>query len=58
MATIQQQIADKFLAKLTESKDVDAEKINQLRSVLSDNKKVKAEDLVKVFSAPAGGDIK
>ena len=31
MATLQQQIAEKFLAKLAESKDVDAAKIDLLR---------------------------
>ena len=58
MATLHQQIAEKFLAKLAESKDVDVERIDQLRSVLADSKKVKAEDLVKIFSEPAGGDLK
>lgn len=57
MSTLQQQIAEKFLAKLAECKDVDAEKIDQLRSALADSKKVKAEDLVKIFSQPAGGDL-
>ena len=51
-------IADKFLVKLSESKDVDAEKINQLRKLLADHKKPKAEDFVKIFSIPAGGDLK
>jgi len=37
--TLQQQIADKFLAKLAESKDADAERIDQLRSLLADSKK-------------------
>jgi len=45
MATLQQKIAEKFLAKLAESKD-------------ADTKKLKADDFVKVFSAPAGGDVK
>jgi hypothetical protein len=58
MATLQQQIAEKFLAKLAESKDVDATKIGQLKALLADGKKLKAEDLVKVFSLPAGGDLK
>ena len=58
MATLQKQIADKFLAKLKESKDLDAEKIDQLRTLLGDTKKLKADDLVKVFSLPAGGDLK
>lgn len=58
MATLQQQIAEKFFVKLAESKDVGAEKIDQLRILLADSKKLKADDLVKVFSQPAGGDIK
>lgn len=58
MATLQQKIAEKFLAKLTESKDVDAESINQLRNLLAESKKLKADDLVKIFSLPTGGDLK
>ena len=58
MATLQQQIVEKFLAKLAESKDVDAGKIALLRSVLADSKKVKAEEFVKIFTLPAGGDLK
>jgi hypothetical protein len=58
MATLQQQIAEKFLAKLLESKDLDTEKIDQLRSLLVDSKKLKAEEFVKIFSLPAGGDLK
>jgi len=34
MATQQQQIAEKDLAKLAESKDVDAEKSDQLRNLV------------------------
>ena len=37
---------------------MDAEKIEQLRSLLADGKKLKAEDFVKIFSLPAGGDLK
>lgn len=58
MATLQQKIAEKFLAKLAESKDVDAGKIEQRKKLLADTKKLKADDFVKVFSAPAGGDVK
>jgi hypothetical protein len=58
MATLQQQIAEKFLAKLAQSKAVDAEKLDQLRTLLADGKKLKADDFVKIFSAPAGGDLK
>jgi hypothetical protein len=58
MATLQQQIVEKFLTKLTESKDFDAAKIDQLRNLLAESKKPKAEDFVKIFTLPAGGDLK
>jgi hypothetical protein len=58
MATLQQNVAEKFLAKLKEGKELDAEKIEQLRKLLADSKKSKAEDFIKVFTAPAGGDVK
>jgi preprotein translocase subunit Sss1 len=58
MATLQQQIAEKFLDKLAESKNVDAEKIGQIRALLSSSKKPKADEFVKIFSLPAGGDLK
>jgi hypothetical protein len=58
MATLQQQIAEKFFAKLAESKSMDSEKIEQLRKLLAESKKLKAEELVKIFSLPSGGDIK
>lgn len=58
MVTLQQQIAERFLAKLAESKEVDTEKIDQLRTLLADSKRVKAEDFIKIFSLPAGGDLK
>lgn len=58
MGTLQRQIAEKFLTKLAESEYVDAGKIEQLRRLLTDVKKVKADDFVKIFSLPAGGDVK
>jgi hypothetical protein len=58
MPTLQQQIAEKFLLKLAESDEVDAAKIEQLRLLLSDNKKAKSDDFVKIFTTPAGGDLK
>jgi len=57
MATLQRLIADKFLAKLAENKDVDAEKVERLRDLLADGKKIKADDLVSAFSRPGGGDL-
>jgi len=58
MPKLQQQIAEKFLTELTKSKKVDADKIDQLRTVLADSKKLKADEFVKIFSLPAGGDLK
>ena len=58
MATLQQRIAEKFLTKLAESNQVDAEQIGELRKLLADGKKLKADDLVKIFSLSPGGDLK
>jgi hypothetical protein len=58
MATLYRQIAEKFLARLAQSKNSDAERIDQLRLLLADGKKAKSEDFVKIFSSPAGGDLK
>lgn len=58
MATIQQQIADKFVSKLTESGDVDAVKIEKLKMLLSENRRVKAEDFIKIFTLPFAEDVK
>jgi hypothetical protein len=44
MATLQQQISDKSLAKLTESKDVDGGKIEQLKNILADTKSLSTPD--------------
>ena len=58
MGTLQQKVAEKFLAALKEGKGLDAEKIEQLRKLLVDSKKPKAEDFIRIFTAPAGGDVK
>ncbi|MCA9464098.1 MAG: hypothetical protein KC643_01405 [Nitrospira sp.] len=58
MTTLQQKIAEKFLAKLAGSKDVDTAKVEELRILLADGKKPKADDFVSIFSLPAGADVK
>jgi len=58
MAKLQEEIADAFLEKLEESPDLTPEMIEGLRKLFSAKKKLKADDLVKVFSPPAGGDVK
>lgn len=58
MVTLQQKIAEKFLSSLAEGKEVDPEKIEQIRKLLADGKKPKADDFVKIFTAPIGGEVK
>ena len=58
MPTLQQQVAEIFLARLAKSGALDSDKIDQLRALLTGPKKVKADDLVKLFSQPAGNDVK
>jgi hypothetical protein len=58
MATLQQQIAEKFLNQLAESPEVSTEKIEKLRLAISAPKRPKADDLVKIFTEPDHGDIK
>lgn len=58
MANLQSEIADTFLEKLKESPDVTSEMVAALRELFSATKKLKADDLVKVFSPAAGGDVK
>jgi hypothetical protein len=58
LPTIQQAIGEKFLAKLAEGKEVDARQIEQLRALLIDNKKLRPDDFIKIFTIPAGGDLK
>ncbi len=58
MATIQQMIAEKFLAKLSASRVLDSESIDEISGLLSDGNKLKADDLIRIFSLPLGGDLK
>jgi hypothetical protein len=57
MQTLQQQIIEKFLASLAESEGWDAGRLNKLREVLTAEKQPKADDFVRVFTMPAGGEI-
>lgn len=58
MTTLQLKIAETFLAKLAEAKEIDAAKLAQIKALLAADKKPKVDDFVKVFSLPAGGDVK
>ena len=58
MPTLQQNIVKKFLEALAEGKGVDLDKIEQIRRLLANGKKPKADDFVKIFSTPVGGEVK
>jgi hypothetical protein len=57
MTTLQQQIAEKFFVALAEDDNFDAAKVDALRRLLAESKKPKADDLVDIFSTPAGDDV-
>ena len=58
MPTLQAIISEKFFAKLSNSDAIDASKIEQLRTLFAAGKKLKADDLVKIFSLPPGSNLK
>jgi hypothetical protein len=58
MKTLYQQISEKFLSRLTEAKEIDEKKIGQLRVLFTDGKRLKAEDLVNIFSGTNADQIK
>ena len=58
MTTLYQQITDKFLSKLATTKEFDEKKIERLRAILADSKKMKADDIALVFSGGIDDEIK
>lgn len=58
MSTLQQQVAETFLTRLSDAGTLDAKRLEQMRALLASSKKPKADDFVKLFSQPAGDDIK
>ena len=56
MATLQKAIAEQFLVELEKSKDFDAAKIKLLKELMA-SKKIKPDDLVRIFTLPAGSDL-
>ena len=58
MLTLQQLIAEKFLGRLKEEgKALDKQALKQLSDLFGAGKKIKADDLVKVFTSPPGGEV-
>lgn len=58
MSTLQQQVAEKFLTRLSEAGTLDAQRLEQVRALLAGTRKPKADEFVKLFSQPVGDDIK
>ena len=58
MATLQRQVLEILFLRLSQSKEIDAEKVAKLKAMLTSDKKPKVDDLVKIFSTPPGGDVK
>lgn len=58
MPTLYQQIGKKFLAELAKSKEVSAHKLEALRPLFADDKKLKADDLVNIFTSAEEDEVK
>jgi hypothetical protein len=58
MPNLYQQIGEKFLAELEKSKDISPKKLAALRPLFADGKKLKADDLVKIFTSSEDDEVK
>jgi hypothetical protein len=58
MKTVHQQIVATFLSTLGESEVVDAQTLRELGDLMTTGKKIKPDELVRIFSEPKGGDVK
>jgi hypothetical protein len=58
MTTLYRQIGEKFLAELEKSKDVGAQKLAALRPLFAEGKKLKPDDLIKIFTSAEEDEIK
>jgi hypothetical protein len=57
VATLQDDIAERFLKRLSESEHFDPKRLAQLKQLLAKGEKLKVDELVKLLSLPAGGDL-
>jgi len=58
MATLPESIAETFLQKLAETKKLDETQLELLRELFAKEGKVKADELVKIFTQSVTGDVK
>ncbi len=57
MASLQKAVLKKFIATLQADESFDPAKVEALKMRLTDGMKIKADDLVKIFSLPDGGEV-
>jgi hypothetical protein len=58
MASLQGKILDKFIAELAKAGDLSEEQIAQMKALLNDrSKKLKADDVLKIFNPTPPGDL-
>jgi hypothetical protein len=57
MPTLQQLIAEKFLDRLKEGSELDEQALKHLGDLFGAGNKIKADDLVKVFTSPPGEEV-
>ncbi len=58
LSALQDTIDERFLKALAESNDVDAHVIAQLRALLADRARTKADSLVKIFTSLPEAEVK
>jgi hypothetical protein len=58
MKTLYQQIGDKFLVELQNSTDVDPRMLEALKPLFTEGKKLKPDDLVKIFTSADKDEVK
>ena len=51
-------VGEKTISSFETGERVGSMKLEQLRKLLADSKRPKADDFVKIFSLSAGGDVK
>ena len=58
MKTLYQQIGEKLLAELEKSKEVSPQMLEALRPLFAEGKKLKPDDLVKIFTSAEEDGVK
>ena len=58
MTTLYQQIGERFLAELQKSQDIGPQKLEALKLLFADSKKLRPDDLVILFTSAEEDEIK